>query len=181
MQSNLNDSQIYEFLQQYATNYQIFIAVDAPLTYNEGGGYREVDRAVREHLNAHGFSKIGVMAPTMTKMAYLTLRGLRIRELCGLLPNVQLFETHPGASLVLDSISYEMVTQIKSMPQARLAVWEALTGRYRFLNGLKSTKIANNDHELMAIAAMLSAFRFAHHQTLFEFDSTIIGQPKFIL
>lgn len=177
-QSGVSDQDIVNFLQQFDANRPILIAIDAPLTYQEGGGYRDVDRVLRKTLNARGFSKIGVMAPTMTKMVYLTLRGLRLRELCSSFDNIAVFETHPGAALVFDQVDYSSVTQIKTQPTVIELIWRKLTGRYVFL---ESVLMPQNDHQLMAIAAMLSAYRYQNHQALLHFESEIIGQPALIL
>ncbi len=176
LQTDLTDSQVIDFLQPFTANRNIFVAIDAPLTYQEGGGYRDLDRALRQHLNSHGFTKIGVMAPTMTKMAYLTLRGLRIRELLQQIPNIKLYETHPGAALVLSSVDYQQVIAVKSCENSRKLILEGLTRQYQLpeLN-------VQSDHELMAISAMLSAKRKAEKNNLFEFQSKIVGQPLFIL
>lgn len=176
LQIDLTDSQIIDFLQPFTANRNVFVAIDAPLTYQEGGGYRDLDRVLRQHLNSHGFAKIGVMAPTMTKMAYLTLRGLRIRELLQQIPNIELYETHPGAALVFSNIDYQQVIAVKSCENSRKHILEELTGRYQ----LPELSV-ESDHELMAISAMLSAKRKVEENILFQFQSKIVGQPLFIL
>lgn len=178
LKSDLSDAQIYEFLQQFDSSCGVFVAIDAPLTYNEGGGYRDVDRALRKALNDKGFNKLGVMAPTMTKMVYLTLRGMRLREYCSQLLNVEIFETHPGGALVLDQVDYQDVLQVKTQPDAIQRIWQNLTGRYPFI---KSLQPPQNDHQLMATAAMLSVYRYGNQQALFEFESAVYAQPKLIL
>jgi len=54
----------------------LVVGLDAPLSYNPGGGDRPADRALRRLLTEHGLASGTVMAPTMTRMAYLTLRGV---------------------------------------------------------------------------------------------------------
>ncbi|WP_321277390.1 DUF429 domain-containing protein [Thiomicrorhabdus indica] len=179
--SDLNDAQIVEFLQKIDAKTKVLLAIDAPLSYNEGGGYRDIDTALRQKLNQKGFSQLGVMPPTLTKMVYLTMRGMRLRELCVQFSNIQIFETHPGGSLALDGINYESIKRIKKDPLAVKQIWQQLTGRYIFLEMLKCDEIPKNDHEMMSIAAMLSVYRKHNHDQFFEQSSSILGQPSLIL
>ncbi|MHC5005601.1 MAG: DUF429 domain-containing protein, partial [Planctomycetota bacterium] len=52
--------------------------LDAPLSYNVGGGDRAADAQLRALARRLGLSAGTVMAPTMTRMAYLTLRGIAV-------------------------------------------------------------------------------------------------------
>ena len=170
-----SDMDIVQILAPYLGKAAVFIALDAPLTYQEGGGYRDVDRALRQHLNQNGFPKIGVMAPTMTKMVYLTVRGLRLKELLGALPQTSLFETHPGASLLFSGADYDTVCTIKSDPQALATITRFLKQQIAFEQPI------TQDHQAMAIAALLSAKRAALGQTYWRFQSVIVGQPALVL
>ena len=170
-----SDTDILEILAPYLGKTPVFIALDAPLTYQEGGGYRDVDRALRHHLNQQGFAKIGVMAPTMTKMVYLTLRGLRLKERFSAIPQTTFFETHPGAALVLSGANYDTVCNIKASPQALATITDFLKQYLAFAHPI------TQDHQAMAIAAMLSAKRAALGESLWQFQSNIIGQPPLVL
>lgn len=177
MYRNCSDQAIYGVLSQFNSNLPVVIAADAPLTYQDGGGYRDIDRALRQKLNSSGFSKIGVMAPTMTRMAYLTLRGMRLKELCTQFANIELFETHPGAALAFSGIEYDSITQVKSDKTAFNRVVQALHNQFPEI----SEEVLQNDHELMAASAMLSAYRYTQQQSLWQCSSQILGQPNFIL
>ncbi|BBP44141.1 DUF429 domain-containing protein [Thiosulfativibrio zosterae] len=170
-----SDTDILKILAPYLGKTPVFIALDAPLTYQEGGGYRDVDRALRQHLNQHGFAKIGVMAPTMTKMVYLTLRGLRLKECLSALPQTTLFETHPGAALLFSGADYDRVCNIKSNPQALATITDFLKQQIAFKQPI------TQDHQAMAVAAMLSAKRAALGQVFWQFQSDIVGQPALVL
>lgn len=176
--NNCNDQKITEILQQLPSDQAVFIAVDAPLSYQDGGGFRDIDRALRQHLNQQGFKKIGVMAPTMTRMAYLTLRGLRLKEVCREFVQVQLFETHPGAALVCSGINYELVQKIKNEPQAIQRITKQLAARLP--KNITLPKMAS-DHDLMALSAMLSAYNLSRNLPNWRISSEIMGQPDFIL
>jgi predicted nuclease with RNAse H fold len=175
IQSDCDDEFILKTIEAFIPDRTVFVALDAPLSYQMHGGFRDVDRALRAHLNQHGFTKIGVMAPTMTKMAYLTLRGIRLWSLLKDLNHVSVFETHPGAALVVSGLDYDLVTQVKTSQTARNQIQQALSEQHQCdLN-------VQNDHELMAFSAMLSAKRYAAQQRLFEFQSNVEQQPLFIL
>lgn len=176
--NDCNDQKIIEILQQLPNDQAVLIAADAPLTYQDGGGFRDIDRALRQHLNQQGFKKIGVMAPTMTRMAYLTLRGLRLKEVCREFVQVQLFETHPGAALVCSGMDYELVQKIKTEPQAVHSIYEQLARRLPDAMRLPNIR---SDHDLMAFSAMLSAYNLSRNLGNWRISSEILGQPDFIL
>ena len=58
-----------------------YVGLDAPLSYNPGGGDRPADKDLRSRLMNAGLAPGSVMAPTMTRMAYLTLRGMAVARL----------------------------------------------------------------------------------------------------
>ena len=175
IQSDCDDAFIVQTVKQLAANSSVFVSLDAPLSYQMHGGFRDVDRALRAHLNEQGFSKIGVMAPTMTKMAYLTLRGLRLWLLLKDISNVFIFETHPGAALVMSGVEYDLVTQVKSSQKALEKIQQTLARQYQ------CDLIFQSDHELMAFSAMLSVQRYASEQSIFAYQSSVEQQPLFIL
>ena len=115
------------------------------------------------------------MAPTMTRMAYLTLRGIRLYLLLSEYQNVSLFETHPGASLVVAGYPQNLVSNIKKSTAALNELNQLLFDDY--LEVIQ----AKDDHQLMAFSAMMSSRRFARKDTLFSFQSMIPKQPLFIL
>lgn len=55
------------------------VGLDAPLSYNRGGGDRPADKELRGRLVKAGLPPGSVMAPTMTRMACLTLGAWRWR------------------------------------------------------------------------------------------------------
>ena len=173
-----SDQHIFDILQHLPTDQSIFIAVDAPLSYQDGGGFRDVDRALRRYLNQHGFQKIGVMAPTMTRMAYLTLRGMRFKELCAQFANIELFETHPGAALVCSGIDYAAVQGVKKEPAVIAQIVLELAQR---LPESVVWPLIESDHDLMAVTAMLSALNRSKSQSIWQVESEIYGQPELIL
>ena len=97
------------------------LALDAPLSYNEGGGDRPSDRHLRRKIIDAGMASGSVMSPTMTRMAYLTLRGIAvargIQSVAG--PTVRIVEVHPGATMALRGAPIEAVRGFAKQPEAR--------------------------------------------------------------
>lgn len=106
---------------------RVIVAVDAPLSYAEGGGMRPADRALRDCLTAAGLPAGCVIAPTLTRMAYLTLRGIALaralRLACG--ERVEVVEASPTGALVLRGASAGDVREMKrqSAARERLRAW----------------------------------------------------------
>ena len=169
---------------------KVIVGLDAPLSYNPGGGDRPADAALRKRLSAAGLKPATVMAPTMTRMAYLTLRGIAVaRLLCtwaSSLPGVELeiYEVHPGGVMALGGAAPEDVRALKSETAARLRLCDWFrsegtldigVGGNRLLAGATVTKAAAgepapaagnavsapSDHALAACAAALGAWNAA--------------------
>lgn len=125
-----------------------------PLFYQDGGGYRPCDADLRRFLNARGFHRVGVMAPTMTKMVYLTLRGISLVHNLGKI-GAQVYETHPGASLLLSGMDSNSVFNLKTHHEAIEAIvcqWHS--------QGLMFSQPPKNDHQVMAVQALLTGERW---------------------
>lgn len=96
------------------------VGLDAPLSYNDGGGDRPGDRALRAALRGVGLRSGSVMTPTMTRMAYLTLRGLGVARLLGTLdPAPALIEVHPGGAMALRGAPLEEVMGFSTQAASR--------------------------------------------------------------
>ena len=65
------------------------IGIDAPLSYQDGGGDRPQDKSIRQFIKKHGLSGSSIMPPTLTKMVYLTLRGIGLTRRIMLLNDSQ--------------------------------------------------------------------------------------------
>ena len=72
------DGSIYDAIAGSSANAEAIVGIDAPLSYNPGGGDRESDRDLRKQIIAKGLPPGSVMPPTLTRMAYLTLRGMAV-------------------------------------------------------------------------------------------------------
>lgn len=98
-----SDGDIIDTLSRLASEGKVVVGIDAPLSYQDGGGDRMRDRSLRQFLMGEGGRSSSIMTPTMTRMVYLTLRGIRLsRELSHLdTPyDIQVVEVHPGAAVL---------------------------------------------------------------------------------
>lgn len=135
----------------------LVIGLDAPLSYNPGGGDRPADADLRRRLIGLGLPPGAVMVPTMTRMAYLTLRGVAVARALALAPpHTKIVEVHPGAAMALRGARTECVSSFKREAEARqsLVEWFA-TQRMAAL-----PTPARGDHEIAAYGCALAAWQW---------------------
>jgi predicted nuclease with RNAse H fold len=152
----LNDGDVLSVVSRHAGS-DLTIGLDAPLSYEDGGGDRARDRELRRVLTKKGLPSGTIMTPTMTRMAYLTLRGV---HLAGLLqrahPAARIVEVHPMGSLVLAGLDPALATRIKSDEIARLEILKSLPAM-----GMRQLPTAaGSDHELAALGAAFAAWQW---------------------
>ncbi|MHA6252500.1 DUF429 domain-containing protein [Oceanobacillus sp. CAU 1775] len=100
IRSNISDEEILKEIIEQAQLDEVVIGIDAPLSYEDGGGDRESDRALRRYIVELGMKPGSIMPPTLNRMVYLTLRGIRLsREIESQVYEhpVSIVEVHPGA------------------------------------------------------------------------------------
>jgi uncharacterized protein len=100
--NHLSDLEILHEVFFQAQMNEVVIGIDAPLSYQDGGGDREGDRLLRRFIISLGMKSGSIMPPTMNRMVYLTLRGIKLsREIERLQTRhpISLVEVHPGAVL----------------------------------------------------------------------------------
>jgi predicted nuclease with RNAse H fold len=138
----------------------VVVAVDAPLSYQPGGGDRASDKALRSVLIEAGMPSGSVMTPTMTRMSYLTLRGVVVARLLEDLPRTpRIVEVHPGGALVLRGAPLESLRAMKDDAAARLALRTWLETE-AFLVGLQP-ELDRGDHHVAAAAAAMAGWDWA--------------------
>lgn len=98
VKTNVSDPEIFALANSLAEEGRVWFGLDSPLSYNPGGGDRPGDKNLRRLLVEAGLPGGCVMTPTMTRMAYLTLRGMSLaRGLeCIIRPAPPITEVHPG-------------------------------------------------------------------------------------
>jgi uncharacterized protein len=151
----LGDAEILALAESLGIERCVF-AIDAPLSYNPGGGDRPSDRQLRQRIVAAGLASGSVMPPTMNRMAYLTLRGMAIARLLSGAFGVDgpgIVEVHPGATMVLRGAEPGLVRGFAREPEARRGLLAWLRGR-----GLPDLddRTAETSHGIAAAAAVLA-------------------------
>ncbi|MEO0414130.1 MAG: DUF429 domain-containing protein [Verrucomicrobiota bacterium] len=148
-----SDSAIVEYIDSLED--VLAIGLDAPLSYNPGGGDRPGDRELRKAITAIGMKAGSIMVPTFTKMVYLTLRGIVLARMLG--HSEKITEVHPGAVLGLSGAPLQDVLNFKAEPAARdrLIDWMRSTAQ---LHGIERTHAT--DHYVAACAAALGAWNW---------------------
>jgi predicted nuclease with RNAse H fold len=161
-QGNLGDREIRTLVEgEFPADAHLVIGLDAPLSYNPEGGDRPADSALRRRLIAAGLPAGTVMAPTMSRMVYLTLRGVILaRSLTALRADCHLVEVHPAGAMVLRGASAADLRRLKKTAAARRSLlgWLAAQG----LVGLPP--VVTDDHTLAAYAAALAAWDWSRRR-----------------
>ena len=168
-----NDRDIFRTVSDLGKNEPIIIGMDAPLSYNPGGGDRESDKELRQLVSKKG--NVGIMPPTMNRMVYLTLRGIVLaRMLETLKPNIDLriVEVHPGASMLLRNAPANEVASFKRDNSARsqLLTWLETQG----LKGISRNGDVP-DHYVASCAAALGAWQWSLGKSAWVFPA---GPPE---
>lgn len=153
------DRRIYETVCRHAQRLTTVIGIDAPLSYNIGGGDRPADRSLRQVLIRAGMPPGSVMVPTLTRMAYLTLRGMAVSRMFSEFPGktIRVVEVHPAGAMVLRGAPVGDVIRMKQSSRCRtlLVSWLERQG----LEGLAAAG-PSTDHHVAACAAVLAAWKW---------------------
>jgi predicted nuclease with RNAse H fold len=153
------DEMIWQQTADFAKESPVVVGLDAPLSYNPGGGDRPSDKQLRQRIVSMGLHSGSIMTPTMTRMAYLTLRGITVaRLLQSIAPVPQIVEVHPGAALALHGAPIPAIRAFKqdATAQQQLLGWLEEKG----LIGLASINTFS-DHSVAAYASALAAWKWA--------------------
>ncbi len=152
-----DDRGIFNLVSDMLRTREAVIGLDTPLSYNIGGGDCDRDSQLRELIIDVGLPPGSVMAPTMTRMSYLTLRGISVaRSLESIEPRTpRIVEVHPAASLGLRGASVRDIKRFKEDASARLNI-------LRFLEDHGLDRVGNvgitSHHLISACAGALSAW-----------------------
>lgn len=154
--AGVGDAQIFSVAANLLARAPLAVGIDAPLSYNPGGGDRPGDAALRARLRAAGLPYASVMTPTMTRMAYLTLRGVAVAR--GLTDvgraRARVAEVHPAAALLLRSAPVDAVTTLKRNQASCTLLLEWLDEQG--IKGVRDEEMPT-DHFVAACAAALAA------------------------
>ena len=159
-QDGADDRDILELAATAAETGPVVIGIDAPLSYQSGGGDRPADRQLRRRVVAAGLTSGTVMPPTLTRMAYLTLRGVVLTRLLRdtLGGAVTMVEVHPAAAMVLRGAPVGDVRQFSSSERSRqnLLKWHASQG----VDSIARHGHPVSGHYVAACAAALAAWQW---------------------
>lgn len=171
-----DDRAIYDLVSEISRTHEIVIGLDAPLSYNIGGGDRDRDAQLRGLVVAAGLASGSVMTPTMTKMSYLTLRGISVARSLELLKPRKpcIVEVHPGAALALRGGSAKDIRRLKDDGSARLNILRFLEGQG--LEGVGNVGVTSH-HLISACAAALSAWAWVSGNTVWLAQAELPYHP----
>ncbi len=151
-----DDRLILECAANLGRSGPVVVGIDAPLSYNPGGGDRPSDVELRRLVKDRG-GGVAIMPPTMIRMVYLTLRGLALaRMLESLVPTIDLriVEVHPGAALLLRGAPPQHLRALKRDAGSRARLLDWLEGQ-GLIDAPRGAEMP--DHFVMACAAALAA------------------------
>ncbi|RXI96535.1 DUF429 domain-containing protein [Anaerobacillus alkaliphilus] len=158
-----SDEIIVSTIMKLATEGEVAIGIDAPLSYQDGGGDRPQDKGLRQCMKEFGLSGSSVMPPTLTKMVYLTLRGVALTRRVLADPaasNIRIVEVHPGAAIGtrigIENISHALHYKKELSSRQVVFEWFSTVG----LDGIPAM-VSENSHRIDACAAALAAWHWA--------------------
>ncbi len=155
-----DDPALVELVQGLTARGDVVVGLDAPLSYNPGGGDRPGDRRLRRAAREAGLPPGSVMTPTMTRMAFLTLRGIAVARALEMVgpQRPRIVEVHPTAALALRGAAIADAREFKksSLARTRIVGWLERQG----LQGV-TDQAAFPDHFVAACAGALAAWKWA--------------------
>ena len=168
--SGVTDLEIWNRVAAALERDEVVVGLDAPLSYQPGGGDRPGDSALRRVLVARGLPSGSVMPPTLTRMIYLTARGMAVAR--GVEQVViggrraRIVEVHPSGALVLRGADVQAVRVMKREASARATLFKWL--RRQGLGGPNEfmTSDMGRDHLIAACAAAWAARDWARERPL---------------
>ena len=170
----LGDADLLHLVDGASRGASLTIGLDAPLSYQDGGGDRHRDRELRKRLTRAGLPSGTVMTPTMTRMAYLTLRGVSLsRMIAASHPDAAIVEVHPFGSLALAGAPVEDLAIVKkdAPARARIAYWLSENG----MDGLPDQEFS--DHELAAFGAAWAAWKWQSGNAAWTAPAEVPSHP----
>ena len=172
----ITDLSIYGAIAENTANVKVIVGIDAPLSYNPGGGDRQSDKDLRKLIIAKGMPSGSVMPPTLNKMAYLTLRGISVSRFLESHPNkkINIVEVHPSGAMALRGAPVKSIKKMKSSTKAKQTLLKWM--EYQGLNGIDLSGSVS-DHYVAACAAALAAWKWYLGESVWIFKSEMPFHP----
>jgi uncharacterized protein len=162
LKRNIGDLEILDEVETQSQMDEVVIGMDAPLSYEDGGGDRLGDKLLRQYIMSIGMKSGSIMPPTFNRMVYLTLRGIKLSREIGNISTVHpisIVEVHPGAVIGsrLPQNDLEYVLRYKQELASRCFIKNWLGEQH--LTQLPSY-IVEESHMIDACAAALGAWHW---------------------
>ncbi len=160
------DEAIFRLAKELSSSSDVVVGIDAPLSYNLGGGDRPADKKLRKRAIEFGMHPGSIMPPTMTRMVYLTVRGMAVARLLESIENtstIKIVEVHPGAAMALRGAELEQVLGLKKDSSARQKLLEWL--QWEGLKGITKERMPD-DHYVAACASALAAWKWHSNESV---------------
>ena len=172
----VTDLSIYSAITENSANVKVIVGIDAPLSYNPGGGDRKSDKDLRKHIIAKGIPSGSVMPPTLNKMAYLTLRGISVCRFLESQPNkkISIVEVHPSGAMALRGAPVKAIKEMKRSTKSKQTLLQWLENQG--LNGIDLSGSVS-DHYVAACAAALAAWKWHLGDSVWVFKSEMPFHP----
>ena len=116
-----------------------------------------------------------VMAPTLTKMAYLTLRGMAVSRFLESHPSkISIVEVHPTGSMALRGAPVDSIKEMKKSSGAKQTLLQWLENQ-----GLKGIDLSGSgsDHYVAACAAALAAWKWHLGESVWIYKAELPFHP----
>lgn len=167
-----DDALIFGLADQHASAMPVF-GLDAPLSYNPGGGDRPGDRQLRKLVNKAG-GAAAVMPPTLTRMCYLTLRGVHLAHILSRRQGIRIGEVHPLAGALLRGADAHWIRNIRSSKTARrkLTVWYEKQG-LKNVNGIRDA----SDHLIASFGCAFAAWKWVLNECIWKYPAAPPHHP----
>ncbi|MGI8313542.1 DUF429 domain-containing protein [Halobacillus mangrovi] len=166
LQEGASDEEIFSIIKKEIDNGPIYIGIDAPLSYQDGGGDRPHDRSLRAYAKSLGMKPGSIMPPTLTRMVYLTMRGVHLAHMLRshFGDQVSIVEVHPGVALTsrLPEDKRAIAFSYKKEIESRVQAIEWLTSQ--MLNNSETTINETSTHTTDAVLAGIAAWHVACKQ-----------------
>ncbi len=160
LQQDVDDQDAYDYINQLDSPHRVVVGIDAPLSYNPGGGDRPAEKRLRCLVTDAGLSPGTIMPPTMTRMVYLTLRGMAIARTIQQAPakSITIIETHPASVMAFHGAPVSDIQHLKHSFQARQNLIRWLDSQ-----GVPAKTLGEDldDHALCACAAAMGAWKWS--------------------
>jgi predicted nuclease with RNAse H fold len=170
------DEEIVDIVYEAARAGSVVVGLDAPLSYNPGGGDRPGDALLRLQITASGLRSGSVMPPTLTRMVYLTLRGIAvarsIEATCR--TKARIVEVHPSACMVLRGADAKRVRTLRKSVASRRYIldWLGKEG----IRGLRALG-SPTDHVIASCACVLAGWKWHSGESAWMMEASPPHHP----